>query len=202
MDIVRYDQLIPSILTELPGITKGVIQVSLLRIGREFFRRSGAWAVTLDAFDSVAEQADYTLPLGGIHADIESLDEVRLNTASGVTDGLKGAVVRTSFYSFTLPATLTFADASIPAESVTTGIEVDVVLIPKSMDAEVPAVLLARYAEGIRSGVLAEMMSKPKRPWSDPLGAKDNKIIYNRMLNQALSDRERGNKATGWGLST
>ena len=100
-------------------IAKGVVQMSLLRIGREFFRRTGAWAVTLDAFDSVAEQADYTLSLGGIHADIESLDEVRINTASGVTDGLKGAVVRDSYYAFTLPSTLTFFEGSIPAESVT-----------------------------------------------------------------------------------
>lgn len=201
MDIVRYDQLIPSILTELPGCQKGIVQVSLLRTGREFFRRTGAWAVTLDAIDSVSGQSDYTLPMAGRHANIELIEEVRVNTASGVTAGQRGVALRDQYYSFTLPATLTLLSSAVPVESVADGIEVDVILVPQSIDAEIPAVLLSRYAEGIRSGVISELMAKSKYPWSDPQGAKDHRVIYNRMLNQALADRERGNKSNGWGLS-
>lgn len=201
MDIVRYDQLTPSIITELPGCSSSLVLASLMRVGREFFRRTGAWTATLDPFDAVEDQAAYTLPLSGLHTTIDSIIEVRLNTEQGVTDGDKGVEVLSKYYSFTPPLTITFQDNAIPSDSVTSGFEVDVALFPNSGETEVPSFILNRYAEGIRAGVLSELMMQVNHPWSSPDGSRANKIIWNRTLNQAIADRERGFKQEGWGLS-
>ena len=200
MDIVRLDQLISGMRPEVAGCEAGMMLQALRRASREFFRRSGAWSLTLDTFDAVAEQASYTLPLGGIQAIVDSIDAVRLNTASGVSDGNDGYAVDPNYYYLTPPLTLTFTEEAIPPESVTDGLEVDVRLIPTLDAVELPAVIFARYAEGLRAKALADLKRMTGLPWFDPQGAARFITDYNNILNRSMSDNARGFKTSGGGL--
>jgi len=197
-----YPLILKSALVDLPGLgnQQQIVTAAIREAVRRFLLRSEAWQYKLTALDLTADTVAYTITPDAYEADIRRILSVRILTEQEVTDGLEGTVQDESDYEFTPPTTLTLDDSIEPQESITDGLVVTVVLVPKvDSTVEVPEELARQWFEAIRAYTLWILKTQTNKPWSDAAGAKLALIEVNRGVAQARSDMARGFKV-GEGL--
>lgn len=197
----KFDDLFGYIVPEVGGQCPTVLmRQALYSASREFCLRSQVWKETMDSIDLVAEQTAYALNVPW-EARIDKIAEVRQNTEAGVDAGIDGAEVIPKDYTFDpneSGGTLTLEVA--PQDSVTDGLDVDVVYVPHMGKKEepgrhqLPQWLMNKYGEALAAKAMAQLMSMPARNWSNVTRAADHIKVYNRGISNARRDLLAGYK--------
>lgn len=197
----KFDDLFGYIVPEVGGRCPVVLmRQALFSASREFCLRSQVWKETMDAINLVEDQTEYALRVPW-EARIEKIAQVRQNTEAGVDAGIDGAEILPKDYTFEpneSGGTLTLDVA--PQDSVTNGLEVDVVYVPHMGKADAPGRhqlpqwLMNRYGEALAAKAMAELMSMPQRNWSSTTRAAQHIRTYNRGISNARRDLLAGYK--------
>ncbi|MCK9517999.1 MAG: hypothetical protein M0R74_03065 [Dehalococcoidia bacterium] len=216
--IDSYTDFYPLMAAELPGCPEYLMLQALKRVARKFCQDSDAWRVQLDSIDLVEKQLAYVLtPLSGgttWGAQIKHVLAVRINTEDGIDKGNPGVLISQPYYTF-YPTDTTRINASIaantlllddslePAEDVTDGLEVEVVLVPElnEDDTEIDMDFLAMWSEAIIGGAIAYLMTMKKRRWTDIQRAGLFQADFNKGVSRARKVNIGGGKSDFVGLS-
>jgi len=160
---------------------------------------SKAWVETLPSINIREDVVEYPVVIDYC-ANIIQVKEVRINSEANIALGNKGVVQNASDYEFTQPETITLETTIEPAEDITNGLEVDVVLVPK-MEAwpwnksDFAEWFLNIWYDPIVARTLYSLKSKKGRKYSDPAGAAEAKADYNLYLNKARIQVKRKYKS-------
>lgn len=172
-----YDLLLP----ELPGCPTAMVDLHLREVAREFCSSTNVWAASLTPIDTVAGQATYAL---ATPANSQLCRVTSLTLANDLLWKLEGrdvhssSALRPQYQSdeppFVLNGDLTAITLdTAPTAATVGGLRLEVTLKPTQTATSLPDLLLAQYAEAIRYGALARLMSMGKKPWTDrPLAAE------------------------------
>ena len=201
-----YDYVMP----ELPGITPQMLDFHIRQTAREFCNRTSVWRQALDAVDTVAGQATYTLTMPTDAAlvrltrlsvngellwiDVEPKDDedptyTRNNAPFSLSNDL---------------TQITLITEEIPEASVTDGLAMTAALQPTNAATTLPDFLLNQYVEAMRMGILYRLMLMPKKPWGDRALAMDYESRFNALVNHAAYQGDVGNtrkplRVKSWG---
>lgn len=172
MALLNLSTLLPQITPFLHGCPSPVQAQGLRRMARKFCIESGIWIETLDSFNTVADQAAYTLT---IPTDVTQYDAV-FERIMQVKVG--GSIQNESVYKFSPDHILTFD----PAPTSIKAVLVDAVFRPKETCDKYPDWLVNRWQDGFVFGTLWFMKSAEKVAWSDPAGAAKYGVLYNDVV--------------------
>jgi len=190
-----YDHLMP----DLPGCTKALLDVHLLRVARDFCSKTGIWRQELTAVNLVATQATYTLTTPSSSALVRV---VRLTVADellwldGEDDNNEYPKYERNKPPFSLSNDLTqitlIADET-PAASLALGLKTTATLQPSTTAITLPDFLLSQHMEAIKAGTLSGLMKMMKKPWSNPGLSGEYRNEWNTLTNRAAYQAQVGN---------
>jgi len=190
-----YDHLLP----ELPGCTNALLNVHVLRVARDFCRKTGIWRQELDAVNLVAGQAAYTLATPSNSALVRV---VRLTAADkllwlhGEDDNDEYPDYARDKPPFSLSNDLTqitlIADET-PTASSALGLKTTATLQPANTATVLPDFLLSQYLEAIKAGTLSGLMKMMKKPWSNPGLSAQYQSEWSTLTNRAGYEAQVGN---------
>ena len=189
--VTAYSSLYASVQDELPGrVPTGTMIRACRKAVRRFCDKSEEMTKDLTAINLVAEQDEYLLtpPTDTI---ILRIRELRVNTTEGVTNGDEGELIHPSHYLLN-PETGKVELDWEPAESVTSGLTVRVVLAPDLDGATAFTWFMDRWADGLVACAVAELAAMPRKPWSDRSTAERFHRRFLNELGKAKSERFRG----------
>ena len=162
------------------GVPDEILKQQLRIAARDFLIETEIWQEDLTAFDTVANQEDYTLTWSH-NADILRVRGVTVDDSPWT-------------YSFSADQETLSLDP-VPATS-GNDVVVSVTFEPYESNTELPSALLRRWGFGIAEECKWILKSMAKVPWSDPQGAK---IAYERYREytcqakrESLTQRESG----------
>jgi len=187
MKVVRYDQLLDGIRPYLPGCNDGMIIRALRSTGQEFCRRSQCWREKIKQ-NLVAGTKTYTLT-SVFSADIQRIHDVWFLSATDVTNGEEGTLQDIGRIKFTPPVTMVLPVN--PAQSVTNGLVVNVVLTPQYNADEIGDEVANLWGFALEAGVIGKLKSMPSQPWSDERGARDLLTRFDDGVTQAETDTDK-----------
>lgn len=202
-----YDHILP----ELDGCTTANVDLHLLLVARDFCERTRCWRVDFTAVDTVADQAAYTLVIGVSATQLVAVHKLTVNDTllyndqwrenvrsdSDATDAEDEPEYDRGDPPFTISAdlaTITLSENETPGESSTGGLEITGSIQPSLAATTLPDFLLNRYAEAMRTGVLARLMAQANRPWSAPAQSALYRSDYERFVQLAAAQAQRGNQ--------
>ena len=190
-----YDHLLP----DLPGCTRALLDVHLLRAARDFCSKTGIWRQELAAVNLVAGQATYTLTTP---ADSALVRVIRLTIADKLLwlDGENGNKEYPKYARneppFSLSGDLTqitlIADET-PTASLALGLKTTATLQPASTATVLPDFLLDQHVEAIKAGTLSGLMKMMKKPWSNPGLSGEYQREWNTLTSRAAYQAQVGN---------
>lgn len=182
-----YDMVLP----DLPGVLNANVDIALRQSAIEFFTRTGAWRVWLDAQTTVLGQDvyDYDLPSG---AQVDRLLRAKLgaeylpvlrpdqanDSATGVLD-----MERVQFR--LLPT---------PPEALEVATEVS--LKPTQDATGLNDEHYSQYQGAIVHGALAKLMLSPKKPYTDPATGGVHAAAFDAACNLEAYKQFRGHSAS------
>ncbi len=189
MAVNKYQDLHPFMLPELPGCTPAMILQALQRANRQFCMDTEAW-VEDRTLDIVADQTEYTLnPTWD--ADIRRVKELRLNNAENIAAGNMGHVQAPEFYQFQPPNTLVLEDEIKPSESVTKGLEIEVIIIPSLNATSIDPGFVEQWVDAIMGWAMHNLMTMERKKWSNPNRAQFYWLQYMKGWTRAKSEKTR-----------
>jgi hypothetical protein len=191
MQVRRYTDLYPLMTPYLPGCDTPLVLGALQIAGRDFCDRARVWEEDLTAVNLVAEQVAYTLT-SPYDAQIDGIASVEINTAAGVADGDEGGEVDADYYEFD-PATnvLTLDDAIEPQTSVTSGLVVRVVFVPRLLTKEIAGWVLEQFGMAIMQKAMGDLQGGAGKPWSNPVESARNLRRYESGVDAAKNRHVR-----------
>jgi hypothetical protein len=181
---MTYDEIANYIFLDVPGCQQFIIDQQLKRACRDFCYETEAWVDKLDAIDLVADQTEYRL-LPRWNGSVHRVLSVALNETDGDYDS--GIIDLNNYY---VQDEDTLVLNTTPTSSVTDGMKVKVCLVPP-LDGTIdfPDWFLDRWGEGLISKAKFNLMSMPRKPWSDPASAALHGDIYRQRRSEALFEK-------------
>lgn len=180
-----YAELYDRILPYLPGAELPVVNLIIQRTARDFLRGSAVWQETL-LVPTVTAQRDYVLSPTAAGARPSSVLWVRENSRDipVVPEGLMRRMTTTpgvpyGWYS-EVPTILTLLPTPDAVYNVT--VRVVLTLTVASAQSDIPEVLTKDYPEEVASGVLANMLLMPGKPWTNTNTAGLHAIQYAKAI--------------------
>ena len=195
-----YDLVMP----ELPGITTAMVDLQLVQVARDFCERTSAWRADFDTADLVAGRAEYDLDPS--EPQSETVRVLRLTVSDELLwdqnwrqldrdneTAPKYANEDPPFKVSDDRVSLALIDDEIPTADAADALLVHGAMKPKQGATALPDLFLATYSEALRTGVLTRLMRMAKKPWSDQSLAVAYQADYDRYLNLAATQAQRGN---------
>lgn len=195
-----WSSWLPDLLPQLPGCPDVIAEHEVKRAAQEFFERSRAWAVTLDAENVLAGELEMTLsPNSG--QEIVAVRQVWLNDneLSPETADCLSEEMSASWQSHTgVPAAyLQNSPSSIrfyPVPDARATVTVRVAVKPSESAKNIPDEIASRFRNTIAQGAKGRLMLYVGQPWSNPeFGVK-----FEAAFNEAI-DKARYKSATNDG---
>lgn len=160
-----YDLVRP----ELPGIFEPMLDAAIVQVARTFCMRTRCWRDDLFSQATVAGQTDYELGANfGEPIGVHSLS-VNGNLLFDV-DNERAAAFSRFRPPFRLSAdfsSITLSREVVPGYSMADGLQIGGILWPAINAALLPDLLLYRYGDDMRVGVLARLLVMGSKPWTD-----------------------------------
>jgi|GEM_PF-2387043 len=189
--ITAFSDLFPFAHAMVPGCPEPLFTQHILQAARKYCLKSRVWRPDLDSYDLVDGTKEYTLAptvsTVTYAARIDVIVEVRWNSETGVTNGDKGAVINWRDYSFN-PNTNVLTFDTAPTDDVTSGLDVQAVLVPHLSASDLPDWVLNNYAEAIQSGALASLLKIPQETWTDKAEAEAQRLDFRNWIAKAKAD--------------
>ncbi|MFA5187348.1 MAG: hypothetical protein WC551_12790 [Patescibacteria group bacterium] len=200
----RYSDLYPYLTPELPGCPNPVILQALQKAGRVFCLDTEVWREQLAPINLVDEQVRYVINPSW-EAEVKRIRDLRINTAEGISNGDKGDPVSAALFDF-YPAggktelgvsfsdnTVILDDSLEPAENVTGGLEVSIILVPYLNSDNIDPVFLNSWVEAIIGRAMSDLMSMTGKKWMNPGRAGYYEVQYQKARGRAKIEKIRGN---------
>ncbi len=185
--VAAYEDYIPFVMVDLPGCTDTTLKVYLQQAGRQFCIDSGCWLKELTAINLVADQQSYYLDTEE-DAYTQRVMWVKQKTATA-NEFQDLSPLDTYKYELRSDNTLYFTKTEYTApESITSGLQVKVLLRPELGSESLPEHIWDRYSEGILSYTRWKLMQQENKPWSNLLMAQRNEIEYKSKVTKAKMD--------------
>lgn len=164
MAVTSYATMLTYFLMDLPGVSDPLAKQALSMAGRKFCLDTEVYKKTLTAINVVADTQTYDLSgLLPATTTIKRLDDVRYGTSA--TDDTT-APYDTEEYSLVDDATFKFKYA--PDTSITSGLVVNVILIPTVGSTALESNFFNKWYEGIASYAKYYLLKMDKnKPWYD-----------------------------------
>jgi len=163
--VTQYNDLIPYMIEDLPGVPNKVISKQLRESGRRFCIDSESWIEELDAIDIVSGTDTYNLQTGW-DASVQRIQKVEYD----------GALMDTCKYNLIQEYQIKLTDE--PTADSTGGLIVTIILRPHLSSNELPEWFLERYSETVMAHAKNRLMIQPKKPWSNPELAHEKWVEY------------------------
>lgn len=199
MASVTFDQFLPEVQPEAPGVPYPVVINAVRNACFDFCRQSLIWNEIQDAETYTAGTAEYQVspPTGaqvvqvlnivldnGRHLQPASIDETmivrpRWQTQQGVIE----------WFVQTAPDTLRFVAVPDAAGSFTA----QVAYAPTRAATSIDASIFNLYLESIKYGTLWKLKSMLGSPWADPAGAQAYELAFKQAIGKAILERTRSN---------
>jgi len=159
-------EMIPFIVPETPSATEAIISMRLREAVRIFCRETESWRIKVE-IDRVDEQADYDVTIL-YDAYIKRILSIKNRTSTTQSfDSITG--MNLNQYRLNDEYTgFSFLSGYEPKNDLSTGIEIEMVLMPETNCEELSGNLLDRYYEGIVSKAKALLMRTPQTPYFNP----------------------------------
>ena len=200
----RYTDLYPYLSPELPGCPDPVILQALQKAGRMFCLDTEAWWEQLKPVNLVDGQVSYRISPSW-EAEVKRIRDLRINTAEGIANGDEGDPVNPALYDF-YPAgnktplgtsisenTVILDDSLEPADNVTNGLEVSIILVPYLDSDKLDPVFLNSWIEALIGRAMADLMSMTGKKWMNPGRANVYELQYQKARSRAKIEKIRGN---------
>lgn len=189
-----WSSFYPDLLPHVPGCPDPVADHELRRASREFFRRTRAWAVWLDAVTVAAGTRAYDLDLpqdaqvvrlekatvNGQPLNVMSITQLNTDIDTDPID--KPGLTTTDRSTFTL--TEGYPDGAL--------IKVRVSLMPTRAAYGIPDELFYRYSEDIVAGAKSKLMLYPKTDFYNETLAAIAGVEFEAAINNKAVDVWRG----------
>ena len=195
MQITCYKDFYEFMVLEVPRVTQPILEQRIKEAARIFAKESEQWKETLDSVHLRDGIVEYTLDWSWC-ARIVRIDQLRINTEAGVTEGDKGTVINPSLYEFTAPDIIELHDSLEPSADVDKGLEVDVTLVPEVgewpwNDDDHSIEFINRWFDGIVAKAKADLLRMGGKRWTDRELAGVCQQEYLRDLNKAKGEVSR-----------
>lgn len=175
-----YSTFVKDVAPYVTNCPTPVITNALQHAGNEFFRRSLAYRVWLDAFDMTASQHEYVLtgfPTGTqlshtlyVSCDGTALDAVTHEELNAYDSQYPTTTsTRPAYYAFIKEPRLLVSP--VPTETVASAFRVFVAVEPTLDATGVEAAFMDEYKDYLIGGALARILMIPDRHWTDPSAA-------------------------------
>jgi len=200
----RYTDLYPYLSPELPGCPEPVILQALQKAGRMFCLDTEAWWEQIAPISLTDGTMRYRVNPSW-EAEIKRIRELRINTAAGISNGDRGVLISPSLYDF-YPAGgkdelgVTIAENSVdlddslePAEDVTGGLEISIVIVPYLNSNDVDPVFLNSWVEALIGRTMMDLMRMVDKKWTNPARAITYELEYQKARGRARIEKIRGN---------
>ena len=138
-------------------------------------------------------------------AEIKRIRELRINTEGGISEGDKGVLISASLYDFYLAGgkdelgvtirenTVILDDSLEPAEDVTNGLEISIVIVPYLNSDNIDPLFLNTWIEAIIGRTMMDLMRMVDKKWSNPSRAMIYELEYQKARGRARIEKIRGN---------
>jgi hypothetical protein len=200
----KYSDLYPYMLPELPGCPESVALQALQKSGRMFCLDTEAWWEQLLPINLVDDQLRYTVNPSW-EAEIKRIRELRINSEEGISNEDIGTLIDPALYDFypaggkdplgvTLPENTVDLDDSLePAEDVTGGLEISVILVPYLDSDEVDPVFLNSWVEAIIGKAMSILMGMEGVRWKNPARSAYYELEYAKMRSRTRIEKIKAN---------
>lgn len=206
MAAITFASTVTDVSAFLPGCPSLVIETTIRKIVTDLCSRARVWSVDLDAFNTVASTATYTLTSPYSYAEIMDPETVYLSVSGRRKDlaPATSASVRAAYPNYPLddPAEPVLARYNvggtltlIPTPDAAYATTARVFLRPTRTATSWEGDLYNEFSRVVYHGVLFELMSMPGRSWTDgKLGIFHGKE-WTFLLSQARDRALRGYQA-------
>ena len=191
-----------AILAYAPNAPDPLVERLLVKVARDFCERTHAWRAELSAMNVVAgaKEIPVTPPTDGVFVEVLSAvyDDRRPPLKPRTRKQLDREVLawRTKPG---LPEFFTEGDAlnefwlaPLPQYSVSGGLVVTAAFKPTKTAAVLDDLLVDLYSEALVNGTLAELLTIPRKPWSDKGLAAYYKALYEEQVVDATAKATDG----------
>lgn len=178
---------------ELPGCPEELMRQAIVYTAKDFCSRTHAWNVFMDPIRLVDDVAEYELeyPYGSkpvaamaVWIGARKLDPITSNQlADALPDWQTAKSNEPRFYNAAkLDSAITVYPTPINS---TAELTMRVALEPRLDSAQLPDMLLEKYADAIASGAKARLMVMPNKQWSAPANGVAYKAAYEGAVVEA-----------------
>ena len=199
MASVTFDQFLPEVQPEAPGVPYPVVINAIRNACFDFCRQSLIWNEFQDPETYTQGTAEYQLsaPAGAQIVQVLSLvlDDGRTIWPGSTDETVK---VRPQWRTqegiiewFVHSAPDTFRFVAVPNDSGT--FTPQVAYAPLRTATSVDASLFNLYLEGIKHGALAKLKAMTNQPWTDAAGSAASAAAFQQATGRAISERTRSN---------
>lgn len=193
------DTLLSDTVPELPGVVRAVAERELRLTFREFFERSFAWRVVLEALDAPAgntailledaNDGDTNSDVIGILAVVYNGNPLRKLAAKPARSNYQSDLP-THYYATSNPDEFKLYPS---LQNASTGLlEVHVALTPKLDATTFPRQITSKFYDALREGFLARMYSHPNKPYSAPAVAFQLRHNFRRRIGYYIAQAKQG----------
>ena len=191
---LKYSDLLPFILPELPGCSDPLAEQHIRSAVIDFCAQSKLWRVAQDPIGVYAGQAEYDidLPTGTSLVQIMSclVDGAPISpTSSDQLDAdyprWQKVGGRAQWFLQFVPTS--FFIAPVPDTSIESGITMMLSVKPSRASAGFPDWIADQYHDALVAGAKARLMRQAGRPWSNPQQAMFEQAIYDRGISTATA---------------
>jgi hypothetical protein len=163
--------------------------LALQLAGREFCSKTEVWTESLPAIDLLEGVLSYTLEWDQ-DAIVRRVKSVKIN----------GAIISPELYEFVPSGVLVLSGDMTPAVTVTGGLVVELVFVPRLTTSEISEMVFDRWAEAITAKAVHSLGMQPNKPWSNPTVALFALTRYNEKISEAMAEAASKYKSGGSGL--
>ena len=194
MSLIDYlSDLYAQMTIELGACPQKMMLVKLQEGAREFCSQTETWKEWLDPHNLVDGKLEYQLDWEWC-AEVRRIMAVRIKTEEDVTNGTDGQTIPYENYEFDQPDVLTLDDSLEPEEDVSKGLCVQVIYVPHLWTCDLPSWFINRYVDAFIAFAMKELMSMPKKSWTNPSRAAHYMHVWNDYVNKGKIEIKRANK--------
>lgn len=192
--MVAWSAFYPDVLPELPWAPDPAVDQWLRNAAIEFFDRSKAYVVDLDAADAVANQMAYDLDLPSYTDLVEvvavvvsgnPLDPASPQFLAGKFGDWSAEVGTPDYYTQQSMDGLLLVPA--PSASAAAAIKIKAAVKPSHAAPSIENWLFVQWRQAITAGAKAKAMAEEGKPWSNPDGAMLNLSLFEGAISRATT---------------
>ena len=201
-----YEQILNDTVPQTPGVQRDVALRELRLAIREFFERSWAWTVIVEAIDAPSGSTEIVLTDG--NADTETIGTLRVERVEGQAlnllttqptnrGGGDGSDDTSHYWIKTPPDTIRLWPERTNAE--TGYLNATIALMPAFDSNVLPDEVQSKFYDAIINGYLARVYMHPNKPYSAPQAAQYLRHNFMQQIGYYMGLRKTGGAGgQGW----